>query len=53
MNQTLDPAAFVKAIDRDDDVTPPLTLPTNLTSYQVNHLFSRFNQNNRLEIKYL
>jgi len=33
--QTLDPIAFVQAIDTDYSVSAPLSLPTNLTNYQV------------------
>lgn len=37
--KTLDPVAFVQAIDLEDNVTPPLALPTNLTTYSVKYLF--------------
>jgi hypothetical protein len=32
---TLDPVAFVQAINTDYSVSAPLALPTNLTNYQV------------------
>jgi hypothetical protein len=36
-NQTLDPAAFVQAINTEFSVSAPLALPTNLTNYQVKY----------------
>jgi hypothetical protein len=36
--QTLDPNAFVQAINTEYSVSTPFSLPTNLTKYQVKYI---------------
>jgi hypothetical protein len=36
-NQALNPTNFVQALNAQDNVSPPIALPTNLTTYQVKY----------------